>query len=144
MPVRWDPGGVLVLSFYCQSPARGLEPPLPIRSTNQLLTTACRDGCLEENLLALLIPKAMIGHADDDVRLIRRLRRRLAHQRLQTVGCHAELALDLVEDAEVVVVDHPVDIALVAKLGGLGQQHDAENRGEHESGNKHPDRSAAV
>src|SRR5437868_6415989 len=144
VPIGWHPGWVFILGFHCQPAPWRLESPLSIRSADQLLATAGGDRRLEQNFLALLIPEMMVGHADDDVRHVRCLGGTLVEQRLQTVTTHAELRLHLVEHAEVVVVDHSIDVALVAELSGFREQHHAQDRGDHESRDQQPDGSAAV
>src|SRR5205814_3133868 len=132
------------LGFHCQPAAWGLESPLSIRSADKLLAAAGGDGRLEQNLLALLVPEMMVGHADDDVRHVRCLGGTLVEQRLETVTTHAELRLHLVEYAEVVIIDHSIDVALVAELSGFREQHHTQDRRDHESRDQHPDGSAAV
>src|SRR3954451_14116947 len=86
----------------------------------------------------------MVGHADDDIRLIRRFGGTLIEERLEAVACHSQLRLYLVENTEVVVIDHAVDVTLVAELGRPRQKHDTEDRGDNESGDEHPDGFSAV
>src|SRR6266513_1617671 len=144
MPVGWDPRRILILPLHDEAAARRLESPLSGRSSNELLpATGCNWG-LEQHFLPLLVPDPMVGHADDDVRLVGRGGGRLVEQCFETVAGHAELCLDLVEDAEVVVIDHAVDVALVAQLGGFRQQHHADNGSTDEAEDQHPDSSAAV
>src|SRR5688500_5826529 len=86
----------------------------------------------------------MIADADDQVRLVGGFGWRFLHQPSKAVARHAEAGFYFIEDAEIVVVNHPVDVALIAKLRRSRQQHDAQHRGNYEPGDQHPDGLAAV
>src|ERR1700730_2870548 len=144
MQIGRDPRRIFILALNSEPPARRLEAPLSRRSTHQLLAAAGCHRRIEQNLLSLLVPEPMVGHADLYVLLIRRLRCGLAHQRLEAVAGHSELRLHFGENAEVVVVHHAIDVAQVAELRRFREQHDAEYSRDNEAGDQHPDRFAAV
>ena len=144
VPVGWNPRRVLIFPFHRQAAARSLEAPLSARTAHQLLATSSCNGGLEQNLPALLVPEPMVCHADDQVRNVRRFSRALVEECLQAIPGHAELRLHLVQNTEVVVVDHAVDVTLIAKLRRFREQHDTQYCRDHESRNQHPDGPAAV
>src|SRR5450759_112338 len=144
VPVGWNPRRILILALHGEPATRRFEAPLSGRSAHQLLAAAGRHRRLEQDVLSLLVPEPMVGHAHNYVRLLRRLTRGLVEKRLEAVARHAKLRLHLVEDTEVVVVDHAVDVAQVAELRRFREQRDAEDRRDDEAADQRPDRLASV
>src|SRR5688500_9106162 len=138
VPVGRNPRWILFLRLYTQAAARRLEPPLPPAGDELFAASRC-DRCLEEDLGSLLEPQHVVSDADDEIRRVGRFGRRVRHQPLEAVAGHTQACFHLVQNPEVVVVDHTVDVALVAQLRGLRKQRDAQNGCDDKASDQEPD-----
>src|SRR5215217_9565390 len=145
MPVRRNPRGIDLFVLHDEPTARSLELVLlPAGTGEESLAASGCDPRIEQHLIPSLVPQLILGDAHDDEWLIRRDSRRAGNESLEAVLGGAELCLDFLEHAEVVVEDHSVDVALVSERCCLVDERTAAGSCESEQEEKSPNPLPAV